>query len=300
MFHRIEFFFIKILVILSKYIPKKLIYYICYVIAQCIFIIDSSRRKVTMHNLQKVFPKKSFKQKITLANKAYLNISETMALNLLRLNNRISDKEIMKTMEIEGLDFLESALDSSKTGIMIYTAHIGNWELIPPILSSITGRPVNVIARKFTNPMIENNIIKPMRNRNNVNLIYKKNSIFKIVKGLKRNEIGGILIDQKQKRKEAIDIPFFGHIAPTSPTLAMLQIKYNIIAIPMFMVKNDKGTYKFIIKKPINTNNTNNINSKDIFQLSVKHQQEVEEIINNYPDQWFWMHNRWNIDKKKM
>ena len=37
------------------------------------------------------------------------------------------------------------------------------------------------------------------------------------------------------------------------------------------------------------------MNDENVIELTLKHQKILEDIILKYPDQWLWMHNRWNI-----
>ena len=38
---------------------------------------------------------------------------------------------------------------------------------------------------------------------------------------------------------------------------------------------------------------------EQVLELTRIHQKIVEEIILEYPDQWFWMHNRWGLKKEE-
>ena len=58
-----------------------------------------------------------------------------------------------------------------------------------------------------------------------------------MVKGFKNKEINGILIDQNQKNNQGTPVLFFKKEAFTTLTPALLQIKYNPVCLPIFMIR---------------------------------------------------------------
>ena len=140
----------------------------------------------------------------------------------------------------------------------------------------------------------EENFIKKFRKNKNVNIIYKEDSLIKFIKGFKNGDINGILIDQNQKNNpEGKPIPFFNRDAFTTLTPALLQIKYKPICLPIFLIRNKYNKFEFVIHDPIEVEYP--LNDDNVIELTLKHQKILEDVILKYPDQWLWMHNRWNI-----
>lgn len=294
--HIIQLYLIKTVLIFSKIMPRILIFKLCNFLGLCIYLFDSKRRKLCFFNLKTVYPHLTKVKIKHLSIRIYKNFSDNLAHSFLMLTKRISKKELLDSVKIEGLERLNTAIKENEK-IIIYSAHIGNWELIPQILSLLTSKRVNIIARKFGNPLIENHVIKPFRERFNVNTVYKENALLRIIKGINRGEIGGILIDQNQRNNEGIEVLFFNKIAQTTPTVSSLQIKYNALVFPMFMIKENNNSFKFIIQDPITFNDSKEDINKQVLELTSLQQQSIENIILEYPDQWLWMHNRWNVKK---
>ena len=74
-----------------------------------------------------------------------------MAIDLLLITtNRLTNKKLIQSTEIKGREKLVEAINSNK-GILVITGHLGNWELIPRILSILSDKQINVIARKSKN-----------------------------------------------------------------------------------------------------------------------------------------------------
>ena len=290
--HKIQQFTFHVILKATMIIPKKSLYKICLLFGKIYYFIDKNRRNITLKNLSIVYPNKNKSFKNKLSKNIYRHFSLIIADLILIVTKRLGDKELNQLTDIYGMEHLQNAINSNK-GILVITGHVGCWELIPRILSMITNKKINIIARKSKNIVFEDLFIKKLRKNTNVNIVFKDNSLMSFVKGFKNKEINGILIDQNQKNNQGTLISFFKKEASTTLTPALLQIKYNPVCLPIFMIKSKNNKFEFIINKPIEVNY--NLSDKNLINLTLKHQKELEDIILKYPDQWLWMHNRWNI-----
>ena len=290
--NKIQFFALSTLLQLTRIIPEFILYKIGFLIGYFYYFINSNRRELTLINLEIVFPNKSASFKKKLSKQIFRNFSY-MAIDLLLITtNRLTNKKLSQSTEIKGREKLVEAINSNK-GILVITGHLGNWELIPRILSILCNKQINVIARKSKNIFFEENFIKKFRRNKNVNIIYKEDSLIKFIKGFKNGDINGILIDQNQKNNQGKPVPFFNRDAFTTLTPALLQIKYKPICLPIFLIRNKYNKFEFVIHDPIEVEYP--LNDENVIELTLKHQKILEDIILKYPDQWLWMHNRWNI-----
>jgi KDO2-lipid IV(A) lauroyltransferase len=107
----------------------------------------------------------------------------------------------------------------------------------------------------------------------------------------------GILIDQRAKRSEGIWADFFGKKAPTTPGLAVLAMKTSAPVVPVFMVRNGFGKHRLIIQEPLRLVHTGDI-KKDVEANTQLFNHTLESMIRQYPDQWFWVHRRWERKKR--
>ena len=41
----------------------------------------------------------------------------------------------------------------------------------------------------------------------------------------------------------------------------------------------------------------NEITEETITEMTQRYNNVLEELIREYPEQWFWMHNRWRLPK---
>jgi KDO2-lipid IV(A) lauroyltransferase len=282
---------------LCRILPEKQVYALFESIAKLMYHLLGSRRRLTLRNLEIAFPEKTLKERQLLAKRCFANLADSMAFNTLVGNGRITNEMLDERVEIIGWENLEQARTSTDMGPLAYTAHIGNWELMPQYAALRLDAPVHVIARKSTNPLLEEKIVLPQRERFGVRVFYKRNALTRILKAVKKGGIAGILIDQRLNLKQGIAVEFFGCKAGTTATPALLQIRFGVPTIPAFMVKVDRGRYRLIFGKPTEWADNGKPIDEQVHELTCRHQKVIEDIIREYPDQWFWVHNRWGLSK---
>ena len=115
-------------------------------------------------------------------------------------------------------------------------------------------------------------------------------------KTLKKGGAVGLLIDQKTEQHNSVKVNFFGRLADTTFSVAMLKLKFNPLIVPVFIARQSDGVYEIIINDPIEYI-ADEIDDKEkkLEAMTLKYNQSIENIVRQYPAQWFWMHNRWRL-----
>jgi KDO2-lipid IV(A) lauroyltransferase len=67
--------------------------------------------------------------------------------------------------------------------------------------------------------------------------------------------------------------------------------------IPFFMVRDGFSKHRVLIQKPLEMVNSGDI-QKDVETNTQRINDTLESVIRQYPDQWFWVHRRWERKKK--
>jgi len=280
----------------SRILPEEAVYTLIKIFALLLHAASGRRRRLSLRNMEIAFPKKSLTERKYLVKQAFINLSESMAFNALIMSGRITNERLMDCVEVDDWDKFEQAAASEK-GLLIFSAHLGNWELMAQYIALRQRKPLNVIARQTNNRLLEDRIVRPLRERFGINIFYKKNALMKIVKASKKGETTGLLIDQRLNLREGVAVEFFGKKTGTTATPALLQIRFGITTLPTFMVKSGKHKYRFIIGDPVQWNDNGKPMEEQVLELTCIHQKIVEDMIRQYPDQWFWVHNRWGLPK---
>ena len=265
---KLELVLAKGLIGVSKYLPIPFVYKVFELLATIVYMVDPNRRELTKKNLKEAGFSKD------LAIKSYKEIAKTLAEALLILTNRFDFNKI------EG-EFLSK---TSKPKIFV-TAHFGNWEALAHYLA-MSGYPMSVVGRKGNNILIEEQITTPFRKLYGNDLIYKEGALKQLIKRLAQGKNIGLLIDQKAGR-DGMVTTFLGRECKTVPTVALLAKKFDVEVVPIFLVRTENG-FKLIQKEF-------EADPNDIVAFTQKLNDTLEEVIKEYPDQWFWMHNRWKM-----
>jgi KDO2-lipid IV(A) lauroyltransferase len=296
----IEYYATSTILKISRILPEAAVFSLFKTFALSLHALSSRRRGLSLKNMEIAFPEKPLKERKALVRKSYLNLSEGMALNTLIMTGRVSDEQLISMVEANDWDKFDKTLADSENGFLCITGHIGNCELLSQYIALRLPRPLHAIARPTNNQYLEDRIIRPLRERFGVNVFYKKNALMRIMKAVNKGGICGMLVDQKLSRTAGgILIDFFGKPAPTTGSVALLQVRFGITVHPIFMVKTAHRKYKMIIGDAIPWADNGKPMEEQVAELTRIQQKIMEEIIREYPDQWFWMHNRWNLSEKK-
>jgi KDO2-lipid IV(A) lauroyltransferase len=135
-------------------------------------------------------------------------------------------------------------------------------------------------------------MVEYVRTKQGNTLIPKGGSGKKIVELLKENHLIGILSDQNVAAAEGVFVDFFGRPACTGVGLAVMAMRSGAPILPAFMARQKSGKYKLILKPAIKAVCTDDYEA-DLQANTQRFTKIVEEVIREYPEQWFWLHQRW-------
>ena len=244
-------------------------------------------RLIVLHNLQRSFPEKNLKEIIRIAKGVYRHFA-IVAAEFFDMPY-INKENIHKWVEIEGLENYQEAIARGK-GVLSIVAHFGNWELMT-IAVPICLKPMYIVYRPLDNPVFDN-MVEYVRTMNGNVLIPKGGSGKLVMELLKENQAIGILSDQNVAKSEGVFVDFFGRPACTGVGLAVMAMRSGAPVVPAFMARQKSGRYKFILKPAMDAVCTDDYEA-DLQVNTQRFTKIVEEIVREYPDQWFWFHQRW-------
>jgi len=281
---KLEYYFLSFLLWLSRWLPKSWIYGMMNGIAMLLYYLIKRRREITIQNLHFAFPKKSEEEIRQLSKTVYSELSQTVAEILLILTDRFDvDTAVINREEV--LERLAQFREKYPEGWILMTAHFSNWELLGQFLSK-NGYEMLILGREADNKLIDEKIIVKLREKYGSRAINKRRSSVAVLKRLKRAGIVGVLIDQKVGKELGIRVKFFGRDVYMTTMVASMQEKVNATVVPMFVVREARGRYRMILREPIKLSGNKE-------EMTQKYSDIMEKVIQKYPSQWFWMHNRW-------
>jgi KDO2-lipid IV(A) lauroyltransferase len=187
------------------------------------------------------------------------------------------------------------ALHDLHRGCVFVTPHLGNWELLP-FVSAAVGIPMVVVARPLDNPHLERLVYASRAGAGQL-FIPKRNSLLPLQQMLARGKSVGLLPDQSTMN--GLAVPFFGRPAWTTPVPAVLALRGERPLVVVGCVRRDDGWFTGHVADPIHPRLGGN-ERDELVRLTTAMNAEMEQVIRRFPDQYFWMHNRWKTYGRDM
>ena len=243
--------------------------------------------KIAKENLEYAFGSEKSLQEI---NEIAFNVFCNLGMNAVEaLSIPKIKRHPDKTIYSAGFEKIDEALKQQK-GVIILSAHFGNWELLPVYFVS-KGYSSNIIARRLYYEKYDK-WVRLMREHTGAKVIYREESPRKIIEVLKKNELLGIMPDQDIDSLDGVFVNFFNRPAYTPNAPAAIAMKMGCPMLPCFIVREGPLRHKIIIGDPVPLVNTGN-QAEDIIANTQKWSSVVEAYIRKYPEQWVWIHKRW-------
>jgi len=206
----------------------------------------------------------------------------------------MDDEYFRKHVTIDGLDILERHL-KEKRGVILASAHLGNWELAQIALTKL-GFPMKVVAR--AQPMSRlNDLLNRYRNVVGTETIERGMAMRDALRTLREGKTLAMLMDQSG-RAEGCFVPFFGRL--TSFPLGAFQLarRTNAVVLPGFMVRRGRHQHFCVIYE--NEVQQEAAEEKTALRRDVEYYvHRLEKHVRQYPEQWLWMHKRWKHTRTK-
>jgi len=277
----------RLIVSLIKHFPLSLRRILAVFIAKLAYYISLKHRLIALHNLMRSFPDRPLKEIIRLAKDSYISFT-LVAVDFFDIPYLNKDN-LHRWISIKGLDNYTEACKEGK-GVLIFSAHFGNWEIGNAALAIIT-RPFIFVYRIFDSHLLERGITGVRASYGNVSLS-KDKAMRPMIRLLKNGASINLLIDQNVAWYEGVFVDFFGRKACTTPGLALLALHTKAPVLPVFTRRLPDGKYLLEIGKKVDIICSEN-READILINTQNFTKIIEDHIRQYPEQWFWVHQRW-------
>jgi KDO2-lipid IV(A) lauroyltransferase len=267
-------------------LPSFFLNLLSHTLARLVFSIFRIRRRVVFRNLKSAFPNKPSNWYKQIAYQSYWHFVMVL-LEYLNMNKlELSDLERM--IVFDGNKELKEAYQQNKR-IILLSAHFGNWEFLMGFIFRFGFKTV-VIQQRQKNIFV-NEQMKKLREKWGMEVVYPRGAVDRCVTALKNGKNVGILSDQ-DAGKRGVFIPFFGHLASTHQGVAIIHLKTKV---PVFFITCTRtGNNRFLIKSNKLTELTDDESiNKKIYSLLSEYMNNLEKVVEQHPEQYFWMHKRW-------
>ncbi|MFC1644217.1 ELM1/GtrOC1 family putative glycosyltransferase [Candidatus Omnitrophota bacterium] len=203
---------------------------------------------------------------------------------------KVDKKYVEKFIVVRDMETIEKA-SKNPNGIILLTAHFGNWEL-NAIVGSRKGFPLYFLGREQKMERL-NELLNLIRESTGNIVIRKGTDVKKIFRVLRAGKIVGMAGDQNAGANGEL-LDFFGRPASTAVGPYRIAERTGACILPAF-IRRIKGPYHELVLEPAMTMRA----GEDIIPYMQEYNRLLEKHIRNYPDQWLWMHKRWKVTPVK-
>lgn len=282
----IEYFIFLPLATLLRMLPRLVALRLGEQLGRLAVYLVPARRKLAEENIRRSFPEKSESQVRELCRRSFrhlgISIAEMIRIDMFR------EQDLDSLFRFEGVDNLEKARGMGR-GVLLATAHVGFWE-VGTFFLPLLGFPCAFVAKKTKNPYINEYVVR-MREHSGGQVIDAKKGARQIVKSLIDGNCVAVLIDHYIRKSEAVQVPFFGRPAWTTPIITQIAMKREIPVVPIFVYRTPDFRYRTVIQEPILLEGE--VNDANITANTALLTDIIEQAIRVEPSQWFWVHTRW-------
>ncbi|QWV98791.1 lysophospholipid acyltransferase family protein [Geomonas nitrogeniifigens] len=251
------------------------------------------RRAIVMDNLKHALPylnehplwRPPGSQATSIASENYANLGKSL-IEICQLYHGRGD-HLIAGIELRGLEHYETARAKGK-GIICFSGHCGNWELMALAFSRLFGDGV-VVARRQNNPFF-NQMVERMRMSYRSRVIYKKGAFRGILSALRSGELVGILADQAAGPEDGVLVTMMGRKAWATKAPVLIARKSGAPLLPVFIHREgERHVITFYPEHHFSGDMSDHGIQKETQALS----RYVENFVAAHPTQWYWMHRRW-------
>ena len=269
------------------------------------FRLGGPRTRRVRDQLEAAFPERDISDRENWAREVFIHLGRGLAeLVLLRGRHRVA---LLDRVQVEGLEHIESAARQTPSGgVLIVTAHFGNWELACAKAASI-GIPISVVYRRLRQPLLDRTMLglraassDPPSGAAVVDQIPMGRAGIRLVRALEAGRKVVVLLDQDARRSEGVFVSFFGRQASTRYGPISLAMQRGVPILLCFVRRDADGrAHRFGIQPALQLESGSSDDEEGLRRNVQRITAAIEEEIRACPGQWIWTHRRWRTQPAK-
>lgn len=289
-----KYLHLKLAEFILRWLPRRLGYGIARRIADVYVLLDQRGRESVMANLQRIHQNGgaalSRRALHSLARENFLNFAKYVVdfFHFLKLEPERVKEFIDFGTAREVLD----ALLAHGKGVIILSAHLGNWELGAAALAA-SGYKLNAVVLRPPDARL-NNLYQRQRIERQMNPIELGRAARGCLAALHRNGIVALVGDRDfTSSRETVE--FFGQPARLPNGPAKLALATGAPILPIFLIRRPDETFVYVVEEPIWADKLRETVAGVMRRIALV----LERVIRQHSEQWFLFHNLWDIEEDR-
>jgi KDO2-lipid IV(A) lauroyltransferase len=203
----------------------------------------------------------------------------------------MSEAEVERLFTWSGRDVYEAVRDGGR-GMLLVTAHFGNWEIGAVLLRHI-GCPLDVVVMPEADETV-NELRRRFRESLGAGTIEIRQSMstpLQIRDRLAANRAVAMLMDRHVER-DRVRVQFFGRAVYFLRAPALLAYLTGAPLVPCFLVRQDDGTYRTTMEEPIEIDRSVDRDT-GVQRAAQAFATILERHIRRTPECWYQFYRYW-------
>lgn len=254
--------------------------------------IVRDRARVAAINLSLCYPGRTPDQREALLDAHFAYVGQGVLETVFCWWGR--QEEIDGLAEIEGLHHLEDAAMRGR-GIILLSAHTTSLELgvrmARPHMQAL-GYTTTAMYKPPHDPVIDH-VMRTRREAHIGGATIADNDIGGLMAALRRGEAVWYAADQKAGKRVSVTVDFFGQPARTHVAISRVAKMTRATVVPFFTLRRADGRGYRLIVKPALTDFPSGDEAADAQRIN----HIIEDVVNEDPAQYFWLHQRFKRKK---
>jgi len=273
-------------IFLAMSLSLKSAYGVACAVADLWFLIAYADREAVRCNLKKITGLNKKGELNLMTRQVFRNFAKYL-VDFFRFQ-KIDNEYIKSFVKVEGIEYLHEALARGK-GVILLSAHIGNWELGALVVSALS-KPVTAVALTHGDKRI-NDFFTKQRMVGKVKPIEIGMSLRSCYGTLKNNGLLALLGD-RDFSKNGLEIDFFGSPALIPRGPAVFAARLDAEMVPAFMVREKDDTFRLIFERRLEKPSAGGEDER-IEEIMEGYVSVIERYVRMYPTQWYMFRRAW-------
>jgi Kdo2-lipid IVA lauroyltransferase/acyltransferase len=252
------------------------------------YLLLRGRRRIALDNIRRSGICANEPEARALALASFVAFA-TMVMESIVARRRLTRDNWAEHVRLRLSTEVETLLLRPGQGLIVASAHLGNWEVAARAVSMI--KPIIVAYRPFNNPHLDE-VAHEARQGEQLRLVSRLEAHpLAFVGALARGEVVALMIDQHATRGR-VAVRFFDRTAWATRSVAMLSLTSRVPLLVAFAVRTGRLRYEVHASGPLTFTRSGD-REKDVAAITQALTMEVEKAVRRHPEQYLWGHRRW-------
>lgn len=196
-----------------------------------------------------------------------------------------------RTLEHFAVDLDDDArrLFASEHGCVLVTGHLGNWEAGTAILPWLGLEPAYVIGKPVKNRYLSR-AIQRMREARHVRLLPRRGAMKSAAAIMKAGGALAMVLDQRARQRPVL-APFFGRPARCDRSAGVLLRRLKVpVGVLACLYTGEPLRFRLVTSEVLWPEE---FAAAGPAEIAARVNRALERLIRAYPDQYFWLHDRY-------